>query len=35
MNQKIAAGQACRSGVLLKINENHALAKADVEERKV
>jgi internalin A len=35
MNQKIEDGLDWRTGVLLKIGENHALVKADIEDRKI
>ena len=35
MNQKIDASLVWRTGVLLKIGENHALIKADIEDKKI
>jgi len=35
MNQKIDDGFVWRTGVLLKIGENHALVKADIEDKKI
>ena len=35
MNQKIDDGFVWRTGVVLKIGENHALVKADIEDRKI
>ena len=35
MNQKIDDGLVWRTGVVLKIGENHALVKADIEDKKI
>lgn len=35
MNQKIDDGLVWRTGVVLKIGDNHALVKADIEDKKI